>query len=280
MPQRDNISFYEWSKYSDKGLVRTNNEDAVITLPEDGCFAVADGMGGGDAGEVASRMVIDAVKNALYNTWNEFPGEPKYSLLQNLIRVNAEIASYRDAHHFQMMGSTLSAVLFDPWMPSRVHCCHVGDSRIYCFRDGEIFQISRDQTLGEELRKNSSVLKNIPERMFHILTQVIGGTAYLYPEWREITVFEEDLLVLCSDGVTAVREDRDLENVMRLCSEPARIVDAIKEQVLLNGAPDNFSVICIKLHSIPEAPAVEADDQKENDLLMSLSEKFCISKKT
>ncbi len=276
MSEENNSIFYEFANYSDTGLVRNNNEDAMLLLPEDGCFAVADGMGGGEAGEIASRMVIDAVNVAVHNSENESPGERKYALLQNLIRVNSDIVSYKKNHCFQMMGSTVSAILFDSWEPSKIYCCHVGDSRIYCFRDGEIFQITTDQTLGEEIRKKDcGNIQKIAPQAFHVLTQVIGGTSSLFPEWREITTFENDIIFLCSDGVTTVLSNYELETIMQTYTEPELILNAVKKQVLANGAPDNFTMICIRLNRVPPARMIDDDDRKENDFLMHLSGKFC-----
>ena len=103
-----------WFKVSAAGLVRTRNEDALLSLPENGLFAISDGMGGASAGEVASQIITAGLRK-MSGMEQESPGERKYLLHQTLHKVNAEIAQYAEAHKFDAMGATAVVLLLNPW---------------------------------------------------------------------------------------------------------------------------------------------------------------------
>ncbi|MBR4219661.1 MAG: protein phosphatase 2C domain-containing protein, partial [Victivallales bacterium] len=181
MTETNTYAYVEAAAISDMGRVRGNNEDAFLCAPKAGCYAVADGMGGGDAGEVASAKVVECVKTAVESTAFDSPGCRKYAIQQSLHKANASIVKYRDSHGFKSMGSTVVMLVLNPWNADEPFVCHVGDSRLYCFRDGEMFCITRDHSMGNEM-KSKGIKTPIPEKVAKALTRVIGGSGLLVPE--------------------------------------------------------------------------------------------------
>ena len=107
MTETNVYAYVEAAAISDMGCVRGNNEDSFLCAPEAGCFAVADGMGGGDAGEVASATVVECLKKAVESTALDSPGCRKYAIQQSLHKANGTVVKYRDSHGFKSMGSTV-----------------------------------------------------------------------------------------------------------------------------------------------------------------------------
>ena len=165
-------NYVEVAAMSDMGRIRKNNEDSFLSEPEAGCFVVADGMGGGAAGEVASEMVITNLRKAATSTAEDSPGCRKYALQQALHKANASVVNYRDSHHYSAMGSTVVMLVLNPWKAEDAFVCHIGDSRLYCFRGGELFCVTRDHSVRNEM-KSKGIDKSIPEKVAKALTRVI-----------------------------------------------------------------------------------------------------------
>ncbi|MBQ9368987.1 MAG: serine/threonine-protein phosphatase [Victivallales bacterium] len=271
MTETNAYSYLEYAAMSDMGRVRGNNEDSFLCAPEAGCFAVADGMGGGDAGEVASATVVECLKKAVESTALDSPGCRKYAIQQSLHKANGTVVKYRDSHGFKSMGSTVVMLVLNPWKADEPFVCHVGDSRLYCFRDGEMFCITRDHSVGNEM-KSKGIKEVLPDKMAKALTRVIGGSGLLVPEWQKIAMCPNDLFLICSDGIL-VLPDEEIEQVMKEKKEPQTIVDELKTRVLAAGAPDNLTAICIRAaNELPLAEEVDKYDREESDLLLKVAE--------
>jgi serine/threonine protein phosphatase PrpC len=271
MTETNAYSYLEYAAMSDMGQVRGNNEDSFLCAPEAGCFAVADGMGGGDAGEVASAPVVECLKKAVERTALDSPGCRKYAIQQSLHKANGTVVRYRDSHGFKSMGSTVVMLVLNPWNADEPFVCHVGDSRLYCFRDGEMFCITRDHSVGNEM-KSKGIKEVLPDKMAKALTRVIGGSGLLVPEWQKIAMCPNDLFLICSDGIL-VLPDEEIEQVMKEKKEPQAIVDELKTRVLAAGAPDNLTAICIRAaNELPLAEEVDKYDREESDLLLKVAE--------
>ncbi|MBR4222505.1 MAG: serine/threonine-protein phosphatase [Victivallales bacterium] len=271
MTETNAYSYLEYAAMSDMGQVRGNNEDSFLCAPEAGCFAVADGMGGGDAGEVASATVVECLKKAVESTMLDSPGCRKYAIQQSLHKANGTVVKYRDSHGFKSMGSTVVMLVLNPWNADEPFVCHVGDSRLYCFRDGEMFCITRDHSVGNEM-KSKGIKEVLPDKMAKALTRVIGGSGLLVPEWQKIAMCPNDLFLICSDGIL-VLPDEEIEQVMKEKKEPQTIVDELKTRVLAAGAPDNLTAICIRAaNELPLAEEVDKYDREESDLLLKVAE--------
>ncbi len=225
-----------YSARSDRGLVRANNEDSVYAGPR--LLALADGMGGHAAGEVASQLVIAA----LAHLDDDEPGGDLLSKLDDAVHQgNAAIAAHVDAEpELEGMGTTLTAILF---AGNRLGLVHIGDSRGYLFRDGELTQITKDdtfvQTLVDEGRITAEEAHSHPQRSL-IMRALTGHEVDPTLIMREARA--GDRYLLCSDGLSdpvshdTILEALQIENV----NESA---DRLIELALRGGGPDNVTVV-------------------------------------
>ena len=269
----DFASFLHYYAYSNMGLVRNNNEDNYLALPEDGFFAVMDGMGGGEAGEVASQFIRDMLAKSLKNTADESPGERKYSVQQALHKAHSKICAYADVHQYGSMGSTAVSILFNPWNPDQAMVCHVGDSRLYCLRNGELFLITQDHTVGNEMIQKKQKIDKISPKLLHVLTRVVGGSQPLRPEWTDIAVCPGDVYLLCSDGVWGLVDDATIEAILASSRDPQALTERLQQHVLAAGADDNFTILPIvvgRFDAMPFTP--DPVEKEESDLLLRIAE--------
>jgi len=267
------FDYIQYASYTNKGLVRGNNEDSLLCMPETGCFAVADGMGGGEAGEVASAYVVESLQKAWQDTLDDSPGTRKYAVQQCLHQANGRIVRYAHKHEYNAMGSTVVLIQFDPWQPDQAFVCHVGDSPLFCLRGGELFRLTRDHSVGEEIKAKNLPMQSVSEKMAKALTRVIGAERLLVPEWQVVSVCPNDIFLLTSDGVTAVMSDADIEKALAGNVVLADTLEAMATQVLVGGAPDNFTMVAMQVAGeLPLPPAIEDWEREESDLLLKVAE--------
>jgi protein phosphatase len=226
------------------GLVRENNEDALL-VREPYLFAVADGMGGYAAGEIASRATIKAFEAATHSLRHE-RGE------HNIRSVLAEAFGKANAHVFKMavsndrfngMGTTLTALYLVG--DGNAYCCHIGDSRLYLYRDGRLVQLTRDHTYVADLLEQGKISADEalvhPQR--HMLLQALGVEESVHADILHFAVRPEDRLLLCSDGLSDMLMDAEIGALL----EREDAADALLERSLNNGGRDNVSLILLKL---------------------------------
>ncbi|MFT4126568.1 MAG: protein phosphatase 2C domain-containing protein [Gordonia sp. (in: high G+C Gram-positive bacteria)] len=222
---------------SDQGLVRSNNEDSAYAGPR--LLALADGMGGHAAGEVASRLVIEALRSLD----DDDPGDDLLGALDRATQAgNQAIADQVEQKpDLDGMGTTLTAILF---AGSRIGLCHVGDSRGYLFRDGEITQITRDdtfvQTLVDEGRITAEQAHTHPQRSL-IMRALTGHEVEPTLTMREAR--PGDRYLLCSDGLSDVVSEETLAETLGSIREPRDCADRLIELALRGGGPDNVTVV-------------------------------------
>ena len=227
---------------SDVGLVRKLNQDAYIVQPDpDGtCVAiVADGMGGEAAGEVASSLALAAVAESLRT-----PADASAENLADAVRsANARIYEQASAvASYAGMGTTIVAVLADR---RRLVVAHVGDSRAYLYRAGAgLRRLTEDHSLVNELVRRGQLLPeeaaSHPQR--HILTRSLGPLPDVAVECREWTWQKDDLVLICSDGLTSLVEEAELRACLAAGAELSATVDALLRSALERGGHDNVTV--------------------------------------
>ena len=225
---------------TDVGLVRKGNEDAAWMDEKRGIFAVADGMGGHLAGDVASRLAIETVKKMA-----EKKDPPEVLNLETMVReANLIIAGHAQTHpECAGMGTTLSVLIENG---RYVFIAHVGDSRIYRFRNGQLEQITRDHSLVAELVRGGIITEE--EARVHprrnIITRALGTDGYNEPDILIINRNEADFWLLCTDGLHGMVPDRTIEEI--LASEtPEKSADKLMKAALDAGGTDNITfIIC------------------------------------
>ncbi|QNG20793.1 serine/threonine protein phosphatase [Rhodococcus triatomae] len=221
---------------SDRGLVRSNNEDSVYAGAR--LLALADGMGGHAAGEVASQLMIAA----LAHLDDDEPGEDLLGKLERATRAgNDSIAEHvEEDPELDGMGTTLTAILF---AGTKLGLVHIGDSRAYLLRDDALTQITRDdtfvQSLVDEGRITAEQAHTHPQRSL-IMRALTGNEIEPTLTMREARA--GDRYLLCSDGLSDVVSDETIENTMREGSED-ECADRLIELALRSGGPDNVTVV-------------------------------------
>jgi protein phosphatase len=244
---------------SDRGRVRKNNEDAFLADPGLGFFAVADGMGGHAAGEIASRLALDTLRKSIAESKQNRETEsspnqtallsPPSTLLVNGIRLanQAVFQSSQEKEEYRGMGTTVVALFFSD---SSSVVAHVGDSRLYRIRGGRIDQVTEDHSLvWEQYREgylskealSSSPLKNI-------VTRALGMNPTVDVDVQEIDLQKGDLLVLCSDGLSDLVQDEELMSAIRSASgDLDRACRDLTQLANQRGGKDNITTLIIQI---------------------------------
>ncbi|HEV7210124.1 MAG TPA: PP2C family serine/threonine-protein phosphatase [Blastococcus sp.] len=221
---------------SDRGLIRGNNQDSVYAGPR--LLAVADGMGGHAAGDVASKVVIAALEHLDDDT-------PSGDMLQAMREAVFEGSEHlreviRESPQLEGMGTTLTAILF---AGGRLALCHVGDSRAYLQRDGVMSQITHDdtfvQTLIDDGRITAEEANSHPQRS--LLLRALNGQD-VEPDLSMREARAGDRYLLCSDGLSGVVSEETLAEALK-DPDPQTTADRLIELALRSGGPDNVTVI-------------------------------------
>ncbi|HMF76308.1 MAG TPA: protein phosphatase 2C domain-containing protein [Bryobacteraceae bacterium] len=236
---------------SDPGCVRPNNEDYFISDSDSGIFILADGMGGANAGEFASRLSAETLYRYLldHGTKNGASAPGVDSVLERgFMETNWAVRQAASTDpNLHGMGTTLLAV--QEAGAGSVHISSVGDSRAYMFSGGKLALLTQDQTwvaeVGARLGLSEDLLKNHPMR--HVLTMAVGSTDQLRVFSVDAEVRPGDQILLCSDGLHGVLSENILQDTLNsektLPDKCHYLVEAAKN----NGGPDNVTVVLIQL---------------------------------
>jgi serine/threonine protein phosphatase PrpC len=226
-----------WAALTDRGLVRSGNQDCLYAGPN--LLAVADGMGGMAAGDVASRIAIEAL--GPFDTWID--DDHQMDMLHKALETaNGRIAETVETDpNLQGMGTTLTAVLFSG---TQAALAHVGDSRAYLLRDGRLNQLTKDDTYVQMLVDQGVIrpeeAQSHPRRA--VVTQALQGDP-VSPAYVVVPPRAGDRWLLCSDGLTTVVSAETIEDVLRTVSQPQGCAERLVELALRGGGPDNVSVV-------------------------------------
>ena len=251
---------FSWAVTSDPGLRRSSNEDSYCTRADLGLFIVADGMGGHVAGEVASRVAVEAIQVFIQETagadknqtW-PFPFEPELSLEANRLKAAFRLANRRiastiaDSHDLRGMATTASAVLIGK---SGACVGHVGDSRVYVLREDGLSQITHDHSWVEEQVRagtmSPSAARQHPWR--NVVTRALAGGDDPEVDVTQVQPARAERYLLCSDGLFSVVSDDQIAEIVgdraasleELCH---RLIDAANAA----GGPDNITALVLEV---------------------------------
>lgn len=236
-----------------EGMVRNNNEDALfVRAPY--LFAVADGMGGHAAGEIASRETIRAFAAATRDLRREhFQGNAAGVLWMALQKANGHVyAMANGKEEWKGMGTTMTSLYLEPGEGDnfKAFIAHVGDSRMYVYSGSEnrLIQVTRDQTYVANLVAQGEITPEEavmhPQR--HMLMKAIGVEEELRPDILEMTVAKDSKVLLCSDGLSDMLQDEEILEQFKI-ENIEELADALLEKALDNGGRDNITFILIDL---------------------------------
>ena len=226
---------------SDKGKVRILNEDFYyLPIHKENFCAVADGMGGHNAGEVASFMAINALVQALRNV----SSDAEHAMRTALETANTTVLNHANAAEgTNGMGTTLTSLIFDG---DRVVLGHIGDSRAYRFRAGKLEQLSTDHSFVEGLVQSGLITRE--EARVHprrnLITRCIGIGEEIEPEIKTFELSPGDVYLLCSDGLTTMLTDTEIETVLKNRSLTLQSrLDMLVKNALTKGGEDNITLV-------------------------------------
>ena len=176
----------------------------------------------------------------------------QFALVREIQRVNDRIRAYARENGYRMMGATIALMLVDVANPARALICYAGDSRIYRMRGGELKQLTRDHTVGNELGRalsenaaaRAADLQSRRNPLTHILTRAIGTELRARPDLAETDVKRGDRFLFCSDGVHDMLEDAEIASLLKGASAPPAAITSLSAAVRNAGAADNFTMIC------------------------------------
>jgi PPM family protein phosphatase len=229
---------------TDQGLVRANNEDAFLIDDQRALFAVADGMGGHRGGEVASHTAIEALRAEIANGT---------AMEDAIIRANDAVIDRAEGDdELTGMGTTLTAILAVGG--NRLLIGHVGDSRAYLLRAGNLERMTDDHSLVEELvregRLTPEQAESHPQRA--IVTRALGVTDEVDVDEYELDANLGDRIVLCSDGLTTMVRERDIERLARTEADPQHLAEALVAAANDAGGEDNTTVVVIDVLEVDD----------------------------
>ena len=227
---------FAYGERTDVGRGRPENEDSHLVDPDDGLYAVADGMGGHRAGEVASATAIDALKTA-------YLGGQR--LDEAVVAANVAVfAKAAEDAALRGMGTTLTAIALHD---STALLGHVGDSRAYLMRDGAVTQVTEDHSLVEQLvregRLTPEEAQNHPQRA--IITRALGVDPDVQVDTYRIDLKPGDRLMICSDGLTNMLSDDTIAQTLRRHADPQQAADTLVDMANQAGGDDNITVVLV-----------------------------------
>ncbi|HAX98352.1 MAG TPA: Stp1/IreP family PP2C-type Ser/Thr phosphatase [Candidatus Atribacteria bacterium] len=258
-----------FSAKSDLGLKRKLNEDSYFADDTLGLFIVLDGIGGHFAGEVASKLGLGVIKESVIRGIKDkkrkttFAGDSNLSPEAHILKESLIVANqliYEAAHtkpEYFGMGTTVASLLFGEKI---VAFAHVGDSRIYLIRKDSIERLTEDHSLVMEQLKRGIINEEEAEKSEtkNIITRALGAEEILIPAVDDLIFFKNDLLLICSDGLTDLVNDEEileiiLKNRLFLDQTTQGLIDKANE----NGGKDNITTILVYIKSVPRKRMVD-----------------------
>lgn len=234
---------------SDIGKLRENNEDSLFADEQLGIFIVADGMGGHQGGEVASKMAVDILSASIKDVMENSGVDLRHTIREAIHKANASIydRGQRDKD-LTGMGTTMVLAVF---RGDDVYIAHVGDSRAYQVKAETIRQITSDHSLaachvraGEMTAEEARV-----SSLRHILTMALGSGGLIEPEMSTVKLMDGDYILLCTDGLTDEMTDEEIKGIVGSSNTPQIICDALVDTANKKGGRDNITVLIVKRQS-------------------------------
>ena len=244
---------------TDPGPVRESNEDCFLVDIDTGLFIVADGMGGHASGEIASAIAVESVQEVLLGGINpdetrldrsgmdeeeEIRERLRYAMNQASISIR-KTAIDNPVH--TGMGTTLVVLLIEN---DEAHIGHVGDSRIYLFRDDRLLRLTREHAVVQQEIDAGTLTPELARIVPHknILTQSVGYHGPVEPDTLTRPIVPGDLFILCSDGLTDPLDDEALAEICRNC-EPEDLAEVLVQKAIENGTEDNVTVVAVHIQN-------------------------------
>lgn len=234
---------------SDTGRVRQSNQDAFAVVNEAAIWIIADGMGGRPGGDVASHLAVQSMTDVLSSPQEGI--QEQRDRLRTAIRAANDVIQMKARRHPELigMGTTVVALtVFAEPEPIAV-VAHVGDSRAYCYRHGELTQLTRDHSFQEKAVAEGLLTRAeaAAHPLRHVLTRAVGTEPFVEPDIVTHPLEPDDLLMLCTDGLTKMLDDEVIRHIMATSGpSPAAFCRRLIDEANRCGGEDNISVIVVR----------------------------------
>ncbi len=240
------LRLIEVAHASNTGRVRNHNEDRYLARPP--LLAVADGMGGAKAGEVAAQITVETLAGL-------GDGPTPQDLREAIVEANRRIRTAADEDRSRTgMGTTATAALFDG---EQVTLMHVGDSRGYLYREGELRQLTDDHSVVAEMVRQGQLLPEEAERhrSRNIITRALGAEPEVEIDEVRVPLYDGDMILLCSDGLSSLVHDEEIAQTIARSSGVGEAVEGLVAAALDRGGTDNITVVLARFDGPDAAPA-------------------------
>ncbi len=228
---------------SDIGLSRSNNEDVWVAMPEIGFFALADGMGGHQAGEIAAREAIDHLSSSVKKIKGGNCLEITIELRHAIEKANQWVYRLgKKTDTLSGMGTTLCCLI---WSEEAVVYAHVGDSRIYLYRDRKLELLTQDHSLFAKWLKIGKKSQT-PFPYKNVITRAVGTASRANPEIAAVPHQPGDLFFLCTDGLSDVLSIKDMEKTIRASSDLENTSKRLIQRAKIKGSSDNITILMVQ----------------------------------
>lgn len=235
---------------SNAGVVREKNEDACFVIPSHDVYVVADGVGGNNAGEIASRTAVQGVAEYVMERPLEdceTDEEICSYFIDCLARVNEEV--YRLGHQHRANRGMATTAVIACLRNGKAYIANVGDSRAYLMRAGTLEKLTEDHTYVNELLKSGVITEEEAETHMqrNVITRAVGAEPFVKSDFYRIPVEEGDILMLCSDGLYGEVEEQLLTEILTRDESMTDICQMLVDAAIENGGRDNITVVCLKI---------------------------------
>ena len=225
--------------------LRKNNEDSYYINEDCGLLVIADGMGGHEHGQLASRLAVEKISTL---TTDQCPETFNLNMMQQLfMQANAVVFEKQKALQSGIMGTTLTAVVIDE---NQIYVGHVGDSRLYLLHDDTLMQLTMDHSYYAELIRQGTENIHIENRQKNVLLKALGPEAQVEGQYLTHSIEAGDMLLLCTDGLYNLLQPEEMKQLMQQSENLDLAVEQLLNQALQRGASDNLTVILYRHESI------------------------------
>ena len=261
--------YFNAAACTDTGLARKENQDSYRCLPSGGLFVVSDGMGGGDGGERASAIVVQTLAKAVLSPLKNLSAMVKFSY-----QANAEIQKFAAANYMRGMGATIVGIALSPFQPTLAMLFSAGDSRCYRLRKKGLEQLTTDHTIASAM---GVAEEKLAKHLQGVLTNVAGCGPKFFLETQNLELMDNDLYLLCSDGVSRQLSEQEIKQILSSGSTPEQKARDLIDASLKHGGIDNATAIVIAFGKLPEitpdvsreeaeTPAQPDEEEDDNDV--------------
>lgn len=229
---------------TDPGLVRKENQDSYLCCGSSGLFLVSDGMGGGESGDLASRLVVQVLGKASLMPMKNLSG-----VVDLAYQANQEILDFSAKKHLRNMGATIVGIILAPFQPTQGMLFFAGDSPCFRLRNRVLTKLTTDHTVASAMGIPE---KQLARHLQGVLTNAAGCGPNFFLETKELDIQPNDQYLLCSDGVSRLLSETEIKQILTSGLSAEKKACALVDTALNHGGPDNATAVVAAFDSLPE----------------------------